>query len=111
VTILVAGTPRLGTGISVQRGGDDVPSDTWIYPLLYSYDQANQMICHVPTSYCTGDLNAVQSVYYTETTHWRIKANALRDAVGQWVLRTLAGSTTCDPEPAACYYLNWGGGA
>jgi hypothetical protein len=111
LTILVAGTPRLGTGISAQRGGDDVPSDTWIYPLLYRYDQASQMICYVASSYCTGDLSGVQPMYYTETTHWRVKANALRDAVGQWLLRGQAASTTCDPQPAACAYLNYGGGA
>ena len=110
LTILAAGTPRLGTGISTQQGGDGVPSDTWIYPLLYSYDQANQIICSVATSYCTPGSGA-QFTYYTETTHWRAKSNAQLDSAGQWVLRGQAASTTCDPDPIACAYLNFGGGA
>jgi hypothetical protein len=109
LTIFVRGTPRLGTGISAQRGGDDVPSNTWIYPLKYRYDQATHMICYVASSYCTGNLGGVQPTYYTETTHWRVKANALRDAAGHWLLRGVAFSTTCDPEPAACRYTDAGG--
>jgi hypothetical protein len=106
--ILERGVPRLGTGVSHQRGGDDVPSDTWIFPLLLSYDEPVQRGQYVQKEPPFGPLEWV-----TETEHYftRERANALLDNKGTWTLWFQASSTTCEPVLPTYCNTSVGGGA
>jgi hypothetical protein len=101
VTILERGVPRLGTGVSQQRGGDNVPSDTWIFPLLVSYDELAQKGHYAP---CPPAEPFCPPVWVTETQtyHQREKTNAQLDHTGAWAFFFVASSTTCEPVIAAC---------
>jgi hypothetical protein len=111
LTILERGVPRLGSGVSRQRGGDDVPSDTWIFPLLLSYDKTAQLFRHIscplPSESC---YPAGYNETYTMTYHWREKTNAQLAASGTWSLSVQAFTETCEPVLANCG-VSMGGGA
>jgi len=81
--ILERGVPRLGTGVSQQRGGDDVPSDTWIFPLLVSYDERVQKGHY---ALCRYEEPSCPLVWVTEieTYHWTEKERAQLAANGVW---------------------------
>ena len=103
LTILERGVPRLGSGVSRQRGGDDVPSDTWIFPLLLGFDKTEQRVrVGPPPTYV--------SEPYTLTLHWRERTNAQRDASGTLTLHVQAFTETCEPVLANCG-VSMGGGA
>jgi hypothetical protein len=111
LTVVERGVPRLGTGVSRQRGGDDVPSDTWIFPLLLSYNKTAQLTryirCPLASEPCyPGGYNEP----YTMTYHWRERTNAQLDASGTWTLHIQASTETCEPVLANCG-VSWGGGA
>jgi hypothetical protein len=101
VNILERGVPRLGTGVSTQRGGDNVPSDTWIFPLLVGYDEAQQ-IGHY--SYCPPFEVGCKIVWVpeTETYHWTETESADLAANGVWSFYFVHASATCEPPIAAC---------
>jgi hypothetical protein len=103
--VLTRGASRHGTGVSSQRGGDDVPRNVLIYPLLLSYDATSQQ-----GYYTGGGFDPLVWNTYTQTTHWREKDNVLRDGTGAWILRFEASSSTCEPMKTACP-ANTGGGA
>jgi hypothetical protein len=111
-TILEQGVPRLGSGVSTQRGGDGVPSDTWIFPLLVSYDQTNpnafrHIACPLPSESCyPGGYNET----YTETYHSRERINAQIDASGALRIWVQAATQTCEPAVVGCGF-SVGGGA
>jgi hypothetical protein len=103
LTVVERGVPRLGSGVSRQSGGDDVASDTWIFPLLLSYDKTEQRVrVGPPPTYV--------SEPYTLTLHWREKTNAQLDASGTLTLHIQAATETCEPVLANCG-ISWGGGA
>jgi hypothetical protein len=101
--ILERGAPRQGTGVSTQRGGDGVPSDTWIFPLLVSYDKTE------PRNR-VGPPPLFESEPYTLTLHWRERTNAQIDASGALRIWVQAATETCEPELAGCG-VSFGGGA
>jgi hypothetical protein len=101
--ILERGVPRLGTGVSTQRGGDGVPSDTWIFPLLVSYDKTEPRIR-------VGPPPLFESEPYTLTLHWRERTNAQIDASGALRIWVQAATETCEPALAGCG-ISFGGGA
>ena len=103
--VLTRGASRHGTGVSSQRGGDDVPRNVLIYPLLLSYDATSQQ-----GYYTGGGFDPLVWHTYTQTTHWREKDNVLRDGTGAWILRFEASSSTCEPMKTACP-ASTGGGA
>jgi hypothetical protein len=96
--VLERGVPRLGTGISQQRGGDNVASDTWIFPLLVSYDEPVTH-GHYVQKEPFGPLEWVTEI---ETYHQREKSNATFDHAGAWAFFFAGSSTTCTPEIVAC---------
>jgi hypothetical protein len=100
--ILERGVPRLGTGVSVQRGGDNVPSDTWIFPLLLSYDKTESRVR-------VGPPPTFVSETYTLTLHWREKTNAQIDASGALRIFVQAFTETCEPALAGCGVSSGGG--
>jgi hypothetical protein len=103
--VLTRGASRHGTGVSSQRGGDDVPRNVLIFPLLLSYDETSQQ------GYFTGGgFDPLVWHTYTQTTHWREKDNVTRDGGGAWVLRFQGSSSTCEPMTTACP-ASTGGGA
>jgi hypothetical protein len=101
--ILERGVPRLGTGLDTTRGGDGVPSDTWIFPLLLSYDQTYQ-------AYRVGPGPTYESETYTVTLHLREKINAQIDVAGALRIWQQAATETCEPAVVGCGF-NVGGGA
>jgi hypothetical protein len=101
-SILERGVPRLGTGVSQQRGGDNVPSDTWIFPLLLSYDKTEQRVR-------VGPFPTFVSETYTLTLHWRERTNAQIDASGALRIFVQAFTETCEPVLAGCGVSSGGG--
>jgi catechol 2,3-dioxygenase-like lactoylglutathione lyase family enzyme len=101
VTIRERGVPRLGTGVSQQRGGDNVPSDTWIFPLVVGYDELVQKSHYAPCPpsepFCVEQL-----VTETETYHWTEKENAQLAHSGAWSFYLVTTSATCEPAIASC---------
>lgn len=101
VTIRERGVPRLGTGVSQASGGDNVPSDTWIFPLVVGYDELVQKSHYAPCPpsepYCVEQL-----VTETETYHWTEKENAQLANSGAWSFYLVTGSATCEPAIASC---------
>ncbi|HWX88450.1 MAG TPA: hypothetical protein VNX67_09760 [Solirubrobacteraceae bacterium] len=109
-TILERGVPRLGTGVDTTRGGDGVPSDTWIFPLLLSYDQTNpnafrHIVCPLPSESCYPGYNET----YTEIYHSREKINAQIDAAGGLRIWQQAATQTCEPAVVGCGFSTGGG--
>jgi hypothetical protein len=110
--ILERGLPRLGTGLDTTRGGDGVPSDTWIFPLLLSYDKTDptyfrHIACPSPSETCyPGGYNET----YTMTLHWRERTNAQIDAAGGLRIWQQAATETCEPAVVGCG-ISTGGGA
>jgi hypothetical protein len=109
--ILERGVPRLGTGVDTTRGGDGVPSDTWIFPLLLSYDQSNpnafrHIACPLPSESC---YPAGYNETYTETYHSREKINAQIDAAGGLRIWQQAATQTCEPAVVGCGFSTGGG--
>jgi hypothetical protein len=109
--ILERGVPRLGTGVDTTRGGDGVPSDTWIFPLLLSYDQTNpnafrHIACPEPSEAC---YPAGYNETYTETYHSREKINAQIDAAGGLRIWQQAATETCEPAVVGCGFSTGGG--
>jgi hypothetical protein len=98
-TILERGVPRLGSGVSTQRGGDGVPSDTWIFPLLVSYDKTESAHRFGPPE-----------EQYTLTRHTRERTNAQIDAAGALRIWVQAVTETCEPALVNCG-ISFGGGA
>ena len=108
--ILERGVPRLGTGVDTTRGGDGVPSDTWIFPLLVSYDQTNpnafrHIVCPLQSESCYPGYNET----YTETYHSREKLNAQIDVSGALRIWQQAATETCEPEVVGCGFSTGGG--
>jgi hypothetical protein len=101
--ILERGAPRLGTGLDTTRGGDGVPSDTWIFPLLLSYDQSYR-------AHRVGPGPTYESDTYTVTLHLREKINAQIDAAGGLRIWQQAATETCEPAVVGCGF-SVGGGA
>jgi hypothetical protein len=101
LTILERGAPRLGTGLTQQAGGDNVPSDTWIFPLLLSYDEPVQFshyaACPPSEPFCPPTL-----VTETETYRWRERTKVQLDHTGAWAFFFAGSSTTCEPAIVAC---------
>jgi hypothetical protein len=103
--VLSRGNVHRGSGKTARAGGDGIPTNTWVYPMLLSYDES------VTTySYTGGGYTPIQKVANTEVTHWREKDNVLREPSGAFVLRFVASSSTCEPSPNACT-PSVGGGA
>jgi hypothetical protein len=103
--VLSRGKVHRGSGKTARVGGDGIPTNTWVYPMLLSYDES------VTTySYTGGGYAPIQKVANTEVTHWREKDNVLREPSGVFVLRFVASSSTCEPSPNACT-PSVGGGA
>jgi hypothetical protein len=98
LNILTRGAPRLGTGVTTQAGGDGVPATTWIFPLLYSYDESYTAERYIGPPLEPFGLPQFET--YSQTEHWRTRDNALLDAAGQLVLRAADGSS-CVSEPTA----------
>ena len=110
-TIIERGVPRLGTGVDTTRGGDGVPSDTWIFPLLLSYDKTDptywrHIACPSPSETCypTG-----YNETYTMTFHSRERTNAQIDAAGALRIWQQAATTTCEPAVVGCGSSTGGG--
>ncbi len=91
VSILERGVPRLGTGVSEQSGGDNVPRDTWIFPLLVGYDEVVQIGHYAP---CPPEEPFCTPVWVTEpvTHHWTEKENAQLAAGGAWAIYFVSSS-------------------
>jgi hypothetical protein len=111
-TIIERGVPRLGTGVDTTRGGDGVPSDTWIFPLLLSYDKTDptyfrHIACPSPSEAC---YPAGYNETYTVTLHWRERTNAQIDAAGGLRIFQQAATETCEPAVVGCG-ISTGGGA
>jgi hypothetical protein len=87
--VLERGAPRLGTGVDTTRGGDGVPSDTWIFPLLVSFDVRSE-------------ITLLYGGTQTDIQHTREKIKAQYDHTGAWALFTVGSSTTCEPVIASC---------
>ncbi len=87
--VLERGVPRLGTGVDTTRGGDGVPSDTWIFPVLVSFDVRSE-------------ITLLYGGTQTEIQHTREKIKAQFDHTGAWALFTAGSSTTCEPVIASC---------
>lgn len=105
LTVLTRGAVHRGSGRTARAGGDGIPANTWVYPMLLSYDET------VTTySYTGGGYAPIQKAANTEVTHWREKDNVLRGPSGVFVLRFVASSSTCEPSPNACT-PSVGGGA
>jgi hypothetical protein len=86
--VLERGVPRLGTGVP-QPVGDNVPSDTWIFPVLVRFDQPYE----IPLLYGGAE---------TGIQHTREKIKAQFDHSGAWALFFAGSSTTCEPAVASC---------
>jgi hypothetical protein len=111
VTIIERGVPRLGTGVDTTRGGDGVPSDTWIFPLLLSYDKTDptafpHVACPEPSEAC---YPAGYNETYTLTHHWRERINAQIDAAGVLRIWQQAATDTCEPAVVNCGGSTGGG--
>jgi hypothetical protein len=89
LTVLDRGAPQQGTGTLPKDGGNGQPTDVWIFPVHVSYDWTGQLYSSYPNT-------------YTETTHERERDNVLRYPSGQFALRFIGSSETCDPTPTAC---------
>jgi hypothetical protein len=100
--IIERGVPRLGTGVATTRGGDGVPSDTWIFPLLLSYDKTEQ-------AFRVGPEPTFESETYTLTHHWRERTNAQLDAAGGLRIWQQAATDTCEPAVVNCGGSTGGG--
>ncbi len=87
--VLERGAPRLGTGISQASGGDNVPSDTWIFPVLVSFDVRTE------TTLLYGGTEV-------DIQHTREKIKAQLDHSGAWAFFTAGSSTTCEPVIVSC---------
>jgi hypothetical protein len=94
--VLERGAPRLGTGVDTTRGGDGVPSDTWIFPVLVSFDVRSE-------------ITLLYGGTETEIQHTREKIKAQFDHTGAWALFTAGSSTTCEPVIASCPGESGGG--
>jgi hypothetical protein len=94
-----------GSGRTGRAGGDGIPSDTWVYLTLVSYDETV-----TGGHYTGGGYDPLVWVVTQSTTHTRERNNVLRDPTGAFVLRFVASSSTCEPEPAGCT-SSIGGGA
>jgi hypothetical protein len=110
--ILERGVPRLGTGVDTTRGGDGVPSDTWIFPMLLSYDKTDptyfrHVACPSPSEPC---YPAGYNETYTVTLHSREKINAQIDVAGALRIWQQAATETCEPAVVGCGF-SVGGGA
>jgi hypothetical protein len=110
-TIIERGVPRLGTGVDTTRGGDGVPSDTWIFPLLLSYDKTDptafrHIACPLPSETC---YPAGYNETYTLTHHWRERINAQIDAAGALRIWQQAATDTCEPAVVGCGSSTGGG--
>jgi hypothetical protein len=104
LTVLTRGAVHRGSGRTARVGGDGIPTNTWVYPMVLSYDET------VTTySYTGGGYAPIQKVANTEVTHWREKDNVLREPSGAFVLRFVASSSTCEPSPNACTPSTGGG--
>jgi hypothetical protein len=80
-----------------------VPSDTWIFPLLLSYDKTE------PATR-VGPPPTFESEPYTLTRHTRERTNAQIDASGALRIWVQAATETCEPALAGCG-TSFGGGA
>ena len=87
--VLERGAPRLGTGVDTTRGGDGVPSDTWIFPVLVSFDVRSE-------------ITLLYGGTEIEIQHTREKIKAQFDHTGAWAFFTAGSSTTCEPAIASC---------
>ena len=94
--VLERGVPRLGTGVSQASGGDNVPSDTWIFPVLVSFDVRSE-------------ITLLYGGTEIEIQHTREKIKAQFDHTGAWALFTAGSSTTCEPVIASCPGESGGG--
>jgi hypothetical protein len=103
--VLSRGTAHRGSGRTARVGGDGIPTNTWIYPTLVSYDETT-----TGGYYTGGGYAPLVWVVTHSTTHTREKDNVLRDPTGAFILRFVASSSTCEPEPNACT-SSIGGGA
>jgi hypothetical protein len=93
LNILERGTPHLGSGVAQQYGGDGVLNTTWVYPLLYSYDE----------TFRSSRLTLQGIEYYTETQHWRTKGYAqLTAGSSQFELTTQGSTCTSEPTVGTC---------
>jgi hypothetical protein len=101
-TIIERGVPRLGTGVDTTRGGDGVPSDTWIFPLLLSYDKTEQ-------AFRVGPPPTFESETYTLIHHWRERTNAQIAAAGGLRIWQEAATDTCEPAVVGCGGSTGGG--
>jgi hypothetical protein len=101
VTIRERGVPRLGTGVSQQSGGDNVPSDTWIFPLVVGYDELVQKSHYAPCP-PSEPVCVEQLVTETETYHWTEKENAQLAHSGAWSFYLVTANATCEPAIASC---------
>jgi hypothetical protein len=104
--VLTRGTTHRGSGRTARVGGDGIPADTWIYPRRLSYDETV-----TGGHYEGGGYGPLTWVVTTSTTHVREKDNVLRDPTGTFVLRFVASTSTCDPNPNGCTPYSIGGGA
>jgi hypothetical protein len=94
-----------GSGRTARVGGDGIPTNTWIYPILMSYDETV-----TSGHYTGGGLTPLVWVVTQSVTHTREKDNLLRDPTRTFTLRFVASSSTCQPDPNACT-PSIGGGA
>jgi hypothetical protein len=101
-TIIERGVPRLGTGVSTTRGGDGVPSDTWIFPLLLSYDKTE-------SAFRVGPEPTFIPETYVLTHHLRERTNAQIDAAGALRIWQQAATDTCEPVVVGCGFSTGGG--
>jgi hypothetical protein len=101
VAILERGVPRLGTGVSQQRGGDNVPADTWIFPLVVGYDELVSIGHYAP---CPPEEPFCPPTWVTETEtyHWTEKENAQFAANATWAFFYISASAVCEPAIASC---------
>jgi hypothetical protein len=103
--VLSRGATHRGSGRTARAGGDGIPANTWVYPMLLSYDETV-----TGGHYTGGGYTPLVWVVTTSTTHTRERDNVLRDPTGAFVLRFVSSSSTCEPDPAACT-ASVGGGA
>jgi hypothetical protein len=103
--VLSRGKAHRGSGRTARAGGDGIPTNTWIYPELMSYDETV-----TGGHYTGGGYSPLVWVVTHSTTHTREKDNVLRDPTGAFVLRFVASSSTCEPDPNGCT-SSIGGGA
>jgi hypothetical protein len=88
-----------------------VPTDTWIFPLLLSYDKTDptafrHIACPEPFEPC---YPAGYNETYTLTHHLREKINAQVDAAGTLRIWQQAATDTCEPAVVNCGGSTGGG--